>query len=543
MKRIGRKILFTMMLGGLLFATGCQKKIAVQNEYPSMLNVDTSTIDDNYRTYYEIFLYSFCDSDGDGIGDINGLLSKMDYLNDNDPSTDTDLGITGIWLMPIMPSDTYHKYNVSDYYSIDPSYGTMDDFKLLIEECNKRNIKLMIDLVFNHTSNTHPWFQEAIQYLRGLEDGEQPNVNDCKYIEYYNFEQDATSPNYRKVDMTDWYYEAVFTDNMPDLNLDYPEVRKEIEQIASYWIDLGVEGFRLDAAKEYFSGSQSKNIEVLNWFNEYVKSIDPDCYVVAEVWDSFGTIASYYESGIDSVFNYALGNSDGKFATTVNNSGNNAGYKFANNLKKIQDTFYSRNSNYIDATFLSNHDNNRVSAYVSHDEDKIKLLGGMNLMMSGASFIYYGEELGMVGVGRDENKRMPMFWSTTNLEQMTKGPENMEVQAQVFPPEDEQTQQEDSILNYYRRAIRLRNSIPEIARGKLEVMEGLDQDLTAVIKTYEDNSVILIMNISAEEKIVSLPKSQYTYETIVGSLTTGYEQPVLREEMLTLPPYAIVVIK
>ena len=116
---------------------------------------ELNVIDDNYRTYYEVFLYSFYDSDGDGIGDIPGLIDKLDYINDGYDSTDTDLGFNGIWLMPIMPSTTYHKYDVTDYEAIDEQYGTMEDFDRLIEECHKRGINVIIDFVMNHTSSQH----------------------------------------------------------------------------------------------------------------------------------------------------------------------------------------------------------------------------------------------------------------------------------------------------------------------------------------------------------------------------------------------------
>ncbi len=522
-----------------------EPKEVILEEYPAMPVSLTREKEDNYRTYYEVFLYSYYDSDGDGIGDINGLISKLDYLNDNDPNTDSDLGVTGIWLMPIMPSSTYHKYDVKDYYDIDPSYGTLEDFQRLIEECDKRDIRLIIDLVFNHSSNEHPWFLEAVTYLRGLDPLEEPSVADCKYFGYYNFAKDkADNSTYHKVDHTDWYYEGVFVREMPDLNLSNEEVRKEIEQIAKYWLDLGVDGFRIDAAKEYYSGSQTKNIEVLSWFQTYVKSVNKEAYLVAEVWDSFGTIASYYESGIDSIFNYAFGDATGKIAVTVNTAGNQkAGYNLAMNMKQVQDTFSSRNASYIDASFISNHDNYRASSYVSYEEDLVKLMGGINLMMNGSSFIYYGEEIGMVGTGKDENKRVPMYWSTTDLTGMTKGPKNMEKQTQVFPSVEEQQGDSSSILNYYKRAIRLRENNPEILRGKVEVIEGFDKDITAVTKTYEGKTIILLMNISPEEKQVVLAKDTFTYEGVSGALTTTSVQPVLNEDTITLPPYAIVILR
>ena len=118
-----------------------------------------SIIDDKCRTTYEVFVYSFCDSDGDGVGDLQGLISKLDYINDGDPETDTDLGCNQIWLMPVSPSTTYHKYDVTDYMGIDPEYGTMGDFDMLVEACHSRGIHVIIDQVYNHSSVEHPWFK------------------------------------------------------------------------------------------------------------------------------------------------------------------------------------------------------------------------------------------------------------------------------------------------------------------------------------------------------------------------------------------------
>lgn len=518
---------------------------AADEEYPPMLADLSLNITDNYRTYYEIFVSSFCDSNQDGIGDLNGLISKLDYLNDGNPDTDTDLGVTGIWLMPVMPSQSYHKYDVDDYFSIDKSYGTMEDFKQLLRECKERNIKVIIDFVFNHTSDTNPWFTNAIEYIKSLKDGQMPDESECRYFGYYNFKQDMESKsNYYQIGTTNWYYEGVFESGMPDLNLSNEKVREEIEQIADYWIDLGVGGFRLDAVKEYYSGAATKNTEVLRWFCDYVKGVDPETYVVAEVWDSFGTIASYYKSGVDSIFNYALGSASGKIASTVNSAGNGkSGYNLGSNMKQIQDTFTAKNENYIDASFLSNHDNDRCAGYVSYKEDKVKMLGGINLMMSGSSFIYYGEELGMAGTGKDENKRAPMYWSEIDTSGMTAGPAGMEPQKAVFEPEDVQTTKEDSILNYYRRAIRLRNAFPEIAHGDVTVAEGADHDVTAVIKTYQDSSILLLMNVSDEEKVVTIPNDVFAVKGIAAALTTGAGQPSADGETITLPPYAIAILK
>lgn len=557
MKKRGWK-LSAILLCMVLF-TGCSnEKEGTPTTKPSNETVETKApeatkvpveqlniIEDNYRNYYEIYVGAFSDSNGDGVGDINGIINKLDYLNDNDPETNTDLGINGIWLMPIMPSPTYHKYDVTDYYNIDQKYGTMDDFKKLIAECDKRNIKLIIDLVFNHTSNRHEWFLSATDYLRQLPEGKEPSVKENQYVEYYNFKKDMKGkPGWRSVGGTDnWYYEGQFTAEMPDLNLDSPVVRKEIEDIASFWLDLGVGGFRLDAAKEYTSGSPETNVEVLNWFHQFVKSKNPDNYLVAEVWDTFGTIAQYYESGIDSIFNYALGNYDGVLVKTTNTVGNGqSGKTLAENMKTIQTTFQQRNATAIDAPFIANHDNNRVSAFVSYDLSKMKYIAGLNLMQNGSPFIYYGEEIGMTGSGKDENKRVGMVWSDTEV---GPDPKAADKQEHRFPGVDKQLKDESSLLNYYIKAIRLRNENPEIARGTIELIpEAMkDGDICAITKTYKDSQIVIVINNGKETKEVTLDKANLGFERIKGQLNVGNETVTLNDGTVTIPSMSIVILK
>ena len=178
------KKFLAIMLIAVLFLTGCGASAGGKQKEDKENEIPLNIIDDKYRNFYEVFVYSFYDSDGDGIGDLKGLTEKLDYINDGDDSTDSDLGFSGIWLMPIMPSTTYHKYDVTDYYNIDKEYGTLDDFKEFVAECDKRNISVIIDLVMNHTSSKHPWFTQACDYLRSL-DGKEPDVNECKYLDYY----------------------------------------------------------------------------------------------------------------------------------------------------------------------------------------------------------------------------------------------------------------------------------------------------------------------------------------------------------------------
>lgn len=520
----------------------------VEYTYNQQLNV----IDDIYRTYYEVFLYSYYDSDGDGIGDIKGLISKLDYLNDGDDTTDSDLGVNGIWLMPIMPSTTYHKYDVVDYYDIDPEYGTIDDFKNLIAECDKRGIKVIIDFVINHTSTQNEWFKSAVKSL-GIEPcGEKTCTHKdlCRehnpYCKYYNFvEGKPTQGAYYSTGQGDWYYEAVFWDQMPDLNLADTNLRADFEDIMKYWLDMGVGGFRLDAAKEFYSGNTEKNVEVLKWVTDYVKGIDTDNYLVAEVWDSFGTMSQYYQSGIDSLFNFPFAQEQGKIVSTLNYTGdNNSGSSFGRAMVTVQDKFKSYNENAIDASFFTNHDTARAAGYFNYDEDKIKMAAGMNLMMAGNSFVYYGEELGMSGSGRDENKRAPMFWSTNDLTGMTTGPQEMETVSHNFGTYEDQVNDPMSIYNYYKRAVRLRNENPEIARGTTQVIDGLNQgEIAAITRSYEDSSVAILYNLSEEEMQVKLTDSDLNLEEIRGYLSTNGAAVTLDKDVLTMPPYSIAVLK
>ncbi|MDE6209518.1 MAG: alpha-amylase [Lachnospiraceae bacterium] len=495
--------------------------------------------EDHYRNYYEVFVYSYADSNGDGIGDINGLISKLDYIE--------DMGFNGIWLMPVMPSTTYHKYDVIDYYDIDEEYGTMDDFKNLVEECHKRNINIIIDLVFNHTSSQHEWFKTARDYYKSLDAGQEPDFEECPEADYYNFkkEEDIKTPNaYTKVAGTEYFYESQFWSGMPDLNLKSEAVRHEIEKIVDFWIEIGVDGFRLDAAKEYFSGGTDANVEVLDWFCSYVKSVREDAYIVAEVWDSQATIANYYKSGIESIFDYAFGNYSGILVKSINQMN---GQWFAKCLESGENKYYESNSEMVNAPFASNHDTGRIPGFVSNDENKVKFAGALNQLMSGCSFAYYGEEIGMTGSvsAKDENARAPMNWSNFSGGVTTVGPPAMDEIEHRFPSAEEQLKDKNSILWYYKQMLHIRSTYEEIARGKTTAIEvSEDTAIAGIKKTYNDKEMIILCNFGIEEKTVTLSKDTYGYEALVATLVTSTDYEVkIDGETITLPPYGIAFLK
>ncbi|MEE1199843.1 MAG: alpha-amylase family glycosyl hydrolase, partial [Christensenellales bacterium] len=189
--------------------------------------------------WYEVFVRSYQDGDGDRIGDLKGLMSRLDYI--------ADMGYDGLWLMPIMPSPSYHKYDVKDYCAIDPQYGTLDDFKALVSACHERGIRIIVDLPVNHTSVSHPWFTQACTALRKKE-------TDNPYIDYYCFSEKG-GQKMIPVPGTSWFYEEQFSGGgMPDLNLDSKAVRSEIRNILDFWLnECGADGFRLDAVTSYYA--------------------------------------------------------------------------------------------------------------------------------------------------------------------------------------------------------------------------------------------------------------------------------------------------
>lgn len=532
--RLKTVLAFLLML---VILTGCSKS----GSYPSKQEVKTT--DDNYRTYYEVFLSSFYDSNGDGKGDINGLTQKLDYLNDGHGN---GLGVTGIWLMPIMPSPSYHKYDVTDYFNIDPQLGTMDDFKKLISECHARGIKLIIDYEINHSSDKNPWFVSAVQSI--MKNPDKPGNN--KYLNYYNFTRGGKPDGqYQQIGNTGWYYEDEFSPSMPDLNLDSANVKQEISKSIKFWLSTGIDGFRLDAVLSYYGGynfcNNNKNISFLNWFADTCKAINPKTYIVGEAWTDSSAISQYYKSHVDSFFAFPLAGKTGIIAKTLESgdTGNNA-QTFAQEECDWLKLLYSERTNAVDAPFLSNHDMDRSAGYFNHDLSKTKMAAGMYLTLSGNAFIYYGEEIGMTGDGKDENKREPMLWSNKDRSGMTNGPPNMDSISPLYPAADIQDNDKNSLLNYYRLAVRLRNENPEITRGtETYVPISGDTNIAAIQKEYKGSKLLVVYNTSTNSKTVSIPKNKFSYSKVIGSLTPDGIKIALHGDKLTLQPYSIAVLK
>ncbi len=456
----------------------------------------SDAVDDEYRNYYEIFVYSFADANGDGIGDLAGVTDKLDYI--------ADLGCNGIWLMPVQPSPTYHKYDITDYTNIDPQYGTLADFDALIVSAHEKGIRVIIDLVINHTSSEHPWFQSAIGYLRTLSSGEQPDPAACPYVDYYHFATEPKDGAWYPVDGTPYFYEAVFWSKMPDLNLTSPEVLTELYDIADFWIGHGVDGFRMDAAMHYEENDPAGNADVLCKLQEYCRQQNRDFYIVSEVWASEQTMLSYYEGGAGSLFDFSHAGAEGDFIKTAR--GVEGAQSFVAHMTEWEEAMRSADPEAINAPFLTNHDMGRVSNALNGDPEAMKMAAALLLSQTGSPFIYYGEELGMMSKGtKDENKRLPMPWTPNGLHNTNStgdyncaGPADADDVTQTCDPVDKQLKDKDSLYHFYQKALSVRNRYPQIARGRSVVVPvedvAVQEGVAVVYREWEGKEIYILYN-------------------------------------------------
>ena len=534
MKKILVFVLIICCLSTALLLFGCQEQQDNSGNNGEIPQKELNIIDDNYRNWYEIFVYSYYDTDGNGIGDLNGVTAKLDYIK--------EMGYNGIWLMPINPATSYHKYDVEDYYNIDEDFGTVEDMENLLKEAHARGIKVIMDLVVNHSSVEHPWFKQAVQYIRNTGKVGGP------YGDYYVFKTKSES-GYTQVSGTQFYYESRFWSGMPDLNLDSQAVKDEIKNIMSFWLNKGVDGFRLDAVTSYYTGDVNKNVEFLSWLNTTAKSIKPSCYIVGEAWiDNDMMIAEYYESGVDSFFTFTTSQGTGTIASALRDLRVDNGKFYTDLQLKLQDRYQKG----ILAPFLGNHDTGRPGSFMV-GEDKVKMAGGLLAMLNGSTFVYYGEEIGMISkdsASSDPHKRIAMYWDEGVYQGWCyKSPENITITEEnyYYPTVKEQQADENSILNYYKNAMRLRNTFPMIARGTVEGMTGSFSNFVSVIrKTYEGKSIVIVINLDREFSQEVKVEENWGCTVLCDSLcANGGTKVEYNEETstLTMPAYSIAILE
>lgn len=474
----------------------------------------------NDAVFYEIFVRSFADSDGDGIGDFRGIIDRLDYLNDGDPETTDDLGITGIWLMPTMPSPSYHGYDVTDYYGVESDYGTMEDFELFIAEAHRRGIKVIIDLVLNHSSSQHPWFLESRNPISPYRD----------WYRWSDTDPQQVGPWGQQV----WhraagaYYYGLFWGGMPDLNYGSQDVVEEMWRVTRYWQDKGVDGYRLDAIKHLAEdGDMLENVpytfDLLEAFNDVYKGESPDALAVGEVWTSTANVAPYIQNDrLDLCFEFDLAGSIQQAEAEVRPT------SLHDKMLDLQ-TYYPRLQY---ATFLSNHDMDRVFNNVGFDLNRMKALTSIYLTLPGVPFVYYGEEVGMQGAGAHENIRRPMQWSGDRAGGFSDGNPWIGLGNGYQTHNVEQMDgQSGSLLEHYRRLIHLRTQEKALRRGIYLPAESEAGNL-AYLRVADNEGVLIVHNLGSHSidqdqiRIVASPLTPGDYE--IKSLLDNSRFSVIR---------------
>lgn len=486
------KKLYSILISLLLvasLATGCTREMTESEK----IELPTSAVlSEDIDACYSLFPIAFADSNGDGLGDINGIRENLGYLKN-------ELGIDCIWLNPIHPSPTYHKYDVVDYMAVDPDFGTMEDYENLINEMHELDMYMIMDFVVNHTSSKHPWFQAAKQ-------------KDEKYRDYYRW---LTTEELKEHHMkSDWYiggntyYYAGFWSEMPELNLENEDVRSELKSIAEFWLSKGVDGFRIDAAMHLFDKGEypegydtlGANINFLRELNEYIKSIDENAFLISEVYMNYKSASVYYD-GTDALFNFDIGEYllESAFVGSTDMA------------DKIQ-YYIEQTENYdnrIMGTFLSNHDQNRAIESLAGSRSRAKVAANLMLTLPGLPFIYYGEELGMAGKKPDENIREPFVWGAES-EYTTAWNLSSQNVNQNTPSLALQMNDETSLFNTYKTMIRIRKENPVLKTGDISHVDTGIKAIIAYRRYNTDTNLLIVHNTLDQEYIMNFnPSSEY----------------------------------
>ena len=473
---------FTLCLLALVLL--CTAAIA-EGEGPDMEN--------NHRVFYEIFVGSFSDSDGDGTGDLRGVINRLDYLQ--------ALGVEGIWLTPVFLSPSYHKYDVTDYYQIDPSFGTEEDLKELIALCHERDIKLILDLVLNHTGADNVWY-------RNFKNAHLMHSPDNIWYDFYTWlepgETVPTGRHFMHIQQPDLLVEANFSDHMPELNFDNERVRQTVLDIAAYWLGIGVDGFRFDAAKYPYYGEHERNAAFWTWYAAELKKIKPDIYTVAEVWDGDGITNRYLQAF--NCFRFSTSQAEGLIAVTAQGGDVN---KYTQATQDYLDAIHAINPEAMNIPFIANHDTDRAAGYLTAASGRIQMAANLYILSPGSPFIYYGEEIGLRGsrggANTDANRRLAMAWGDGDTVQ---DPAGSTYDKQTPYTVKDQEEMAGSLLKHYRKLLAIRKAFPEIARGEYTALQFRDTKLGGFLCTLDGSTVGVFHNTT--EKTLKVDLSEAT---------------------------------
>ena len=519
---------------------------------------------------YQIYPRSFQDSNNDGIGDLPGILSRLDYIQ--------SLGVDAIWLCPVNPSpDIDFGYDVSDYYAINPKFGSMEDFDNLLSEVHHRNLHLILDLVLNHTSDQHPWFQES------------KKSKDNPYHDWYLWRDPAAKggvPNnwqswfagkgWEYDQNLNQYYFHMFHKEQPDLNWRNAGVRAEMLNIFKFWLDRGVDGFRLDVFNEYFKDAEFRNNPRakgyhLRAFFNYQHIYDVSQPEMIPALQEIRALIDRYENRylVGETFLASPQQARGYIGPDRLHAGFdfsflNSGFNAQDFRKAIAqwDGLHGEDAwpNYV----LNNHDNPRSASRYTYDENdaRLKLLAALLLTLRGTPFLYYGEEIGMRDIqvnplmmqdmvgkrhwpwhsGRD-GCRAPMQWHGGKNAGFSLAEPWLPVNADyVLRNVENQQQGRSSLLNFYKELIELRKSSPPLYQGSLKLLSSAHETVLMYQRQDGTDKFLVVLNFSNLRVTQLLPLQEGSAWKVCA---TGNEAitSYLYEQTLTLPPYGLAILK
>lgn len=518
---------------------------------------------------YQIYPRSFQDSNGDGIGDLQGIIKRLDYLE--------ELGIDAVWLSPVCrsPQDD-NGYDISDYQDIDPMFGSLDDMEQLIREAKKRNIRMMMDLVLNHSSDEHRWFQEA------------KKSKDNPYHDYYVWRdgEEGVLPNdmgsvfggpaWEWVPELGQYYFHQFSVKQPDLNWENPKVRREIYDMILWWMDKGAGGFRLDVIDQIAKEPDRKITNNGPRLHEFIRELSRETFqkgdliTVGEAWGADIDRAKLYSnpdgSEFSMVFQFEHMMLDQEPGKEKWDSCPLPFVKLKQNLAKWQTELHGCGWNSL---FWNNHDLPRIVSRWGNDKEyrteSAKMLATILHGMQGTPYIYQGEELGMTNVrfdhieqyqdieirnmyrerlakgyeekeimesiyakGRD-NARTPMQWDDTAHAGFTTGTPWMQVNPNYREINAEAARKDpDSIFHYYRKLICLRKENPIFAEGDFRLLLEKDENIFAYVRSLADRELLVVANFTEQEVTCTLPEEWKEGEVVIHNYKDCGKSGVLR---------------
>ncbi|MEH8018430.1 alpha-amylase family glycosyl hydrolase [Rheinheimera muenzenbergensis] len=480
--------------------------------------------------FYQIWPRSFYDTNGDGHGDFNGMTAKLPYL--------AELGVNALWLTPMFEAPSYHGYDFTEFYQVESDYGTMAEFEAFIKAADSRGMKVILDLVINHISSEHDWFKRSAA-------GEAP------YKDYFIWRDDMPAAgsgwghawsNNDKPDAV-WhyndtrkaYYYAAFGASQPDLNLRHPDVVAEMKKMAKFWLDKGVAGFRLDAVRFAMEGgpdAQADTAETIRYwqdFNQYVKSVNPEAYLVGEAWTDIPVAARYYGdgTGLDQGFDFEVGykilgllkpdaSAEAQFGTMNSNA------KALANAAVLQQNVQQRSDSVAPlsffAPFLTNHDQERIGYQLQQHDAKAKLAAAMLFSSPGTPYIYYGEEIGLTqgGTGHDVYKRAPMLWDNSTQAGFSQSANSWVEQRELFGANfpnwypqflagqlqatdrsvATQQAQPDSIWQLYKLLITQKKQRPELTTAGSYVVTQQENGVVQIERVLNGSKTLFVLNLS-----------------------------------------------